>query len=104
MPSLSGRRQADLFAPRGDLFDAPPRGRAEPPPPDFLARIRAELGATLARAEAAEALPWPDLTAATLAELRFRGILHWLPGAEAAELRSRFEAAMRRLYAAAGEA
>lgn len=103
MPSLAARRQADLFAPSEDLFDPVPPP-AEPPPPDFLARIRAELQATLARAEAAEALPWPDLTAATLAELRFQGILHWLPRTEAAELRARFEAAMRRLYAEAGEA
>ena len=103
MPSLAARRQADLFAPRTDLFD-PGSRPAEPPPPDFLARIRAELRATLALAEAAESLPWADLTAATLAELRFRGILHWLPQGEATELRVRFDAAMNRLYAAAGEA
>ncbi len=103
MPSLDARRQADLFASRKDLFD-PALPPAEPPPPDFLARIRTELRATLARAEAADTLPWPDLTAATLAELRFRGILHWLPEEEAAALRARFDTAMHRLYAAAGEA
>ncbi len=107
MPSLNLRRQADLFTPREDLFDpasSPPAfSQIEPPPPDFLARIRTEIHATLARAEAAEALPWPDLTAAMLAELRFRGILHWLAAEEAAGLRTRFDAAMHRLYAAAGE-
>ena len=77
---------------------------AEPPPADFVARIRAELVATVARAEEAESLPWPDLTAAMLAELRVRGILRWLPDGEAAGLGARFEVAMRRLYAAAGEA
>lgn len=112
MPSRSSavaaRHQADLFParpdPLGPAAHAVPAAEAPPPPPDFLARLRAELGATLARAEAAEALPWPDLTAATLAELRFRGILHWLPQGEAEALRARFDAAMHRLYAAIGEA
>ena len=103
MPSLAARRQAGLFASATDLFD-PASTLVEPPPPDLVACTRAELQATLIRAEVAESLPWVDLTAAILAELRFRGILHWLIQAEAAELRARFNAAMNRLYAAAGEA
>ena len=46
----------------------------------------------------AESLPWPDLTRATLAELRFHSIAGWLPEEEAATLREAFEAEMKRLY------
>jgi hypothetical protein len=38
----------------------------EPPPADFIARIRDELTATLARVREAATLPWKDLTAATI--------------------------------------
>jgi hypothetical protein len=48
--------------------------------------------------DAAELLPWPDLTRTALAELRFNSIARWLPDAEAAELRSAFDAEMGRLY------
>lgn len=66
--------------------------------PDFVARIRAELNETLALVRAAELLPWPDLTRTTPAELRFNSIARWLPDAEAAALRSAFDAEMGRLY------
>lgn len=67
--------------------------------PEFVARIRAELEATLAMVRVADRLPWPDLTRMTLAELRFRSIVRWLPEAEAAGLRAAFDTEMERLYA-----
>ncbi|MGH7056135.1 MAG: hypothetical protein ACREFA_20235 [Stellaceae bacterium] len=70
----------------------------EAPPSDFTHRIREELLATLARVREANALPWRDLTVATLAELRFNSIAGWLPDEEAAALRADFQREMRRLY------
>jgi hypothetical protein len=70
----------------------------EPPPPDFIARIRGELESTLARARDAERMPWRDLTAATLAELRFNSIADWLPPDEATALRKAFAREMARLW------
>jgi len=93
-------RQSDLFEPIGWPRD---RGYAallqEPPPADFIARIRCELTGTLARVREAGALPWKDLTAATLAELRFDSIAGWLPQDEAAGLRAEFHRELDRLYA-----
>ncbi len=90
--------QPDLFAeqrPVGNEFASVSR---DDPPPDFIARIRKELEATLLIVRQASALPWPDLTRATLAELRFNSIAGWLPDGEAASLRAVFEAEMTRLY------
>ena len=70
----------------------------EPPPLDFIAHIRGELEATLARARDAARMPWRDLTAATLAELRFNSIADWLPPEEAASLREAFAREMARLW------
>jgi hypothetical protein len=81
-----------------DLFEA---AATERPPADFIARIRDELHATLARARDATTLPWRDLTAATLAELRFNSIAGWLPSIEATALRTDFQREMGRLYAVA---
>lgn len=108
-------RQPDLFArdetsvspetaapcdPGGPASSAESSASAhEPPPPDFVARIRAELRDTLARARAADALPWPDLTRTTLAEMRFHSVASWLPPDEARSLRAAFAAEMDRLYA-----
>jgi hypothetical protein len=88
-------RQPDLFANAGDILPA------EAPPSDFIARIRDELTGTLARVREAVALPWKDLTAATLAELRFNSIAGWLPDDEAGALRVSFQREMDRLYAVA---
>ena len=84
--------QPDLFANAGDIQPA------EAPPSEFLARIRDELTGTLARVREAAALPWKDLTAATLAELRFNSIAGWLPQDEASSLRAAFHSEMNRLY------
>jgi hypothetical protein len=73
----------------------------EPPPADFIARIRGELTDTLSRVREAAALPWKNLTAATLAELRFNSIAGWLPDHEAGALRVSFQREMNRLYAVA---
>jgi hypothetical protein len=64
--------QPDLFANTGDIL------RAEAPPSDFIDLIRDELTGTLARVRETAVLPWKDLTAATLAELRFNSIAGWL--------------------------
>ena len=93
--------QPDLFpdqptGPQGVL----PFGLEQPPPEEFIARIRAELEATLRTVRAAATLPWPDLTRATLAELRFNGIAGWLPEPEAEALRAAFDAELARLYQA----
>lgn len=93
MATYRSARQPDLFEAEANLF--------EPPPADFIARIRDELTATLERVRGAAALPWKDLTAATLAELRFNSIAGWLPEGEATALRRSFQSEMSRLYAVA---
>jgi hypothetical protein len=93
MPRFRTNDQPDLFA---DLCGIAP---AEALPSDFIARIRGELTDTLARVRAAATLPWKDLTAATLAELRFNSISGWLPDEEARTLRVSFQREMNRLYA-----
>jgi hypothetical protein len=98
METHRSSRQTDLFAAAGQALIE------EPPPADFIARIRAELTGTLARVREAAALPWKDLTAATLAELRFNSIAGWLPEDEARVLRTGFQLEMNRLYAIAAAA
>ena len=89
-----------------DLFgDAEPDQKkashgAFKPPPEFVAKMRAELQETLRLAQQATLLPWPDLTQTTLAELRFNSIAGWLPKGEADALRAAFDAEMTRLYEA----
>jgi hypothetical protein len=84
-----------------DLFES---AVTEPPPAEFIARVRDELNTTLVRAREAGTLPWRDLTTATLAELRFHSIARWLPADEAAALRADFQREMGRLYAIADAA
>ena len=92
--------QPDLFGEaQPSLEELLPAG-FDRPPPDFVARIRDELEATLGTVRRAAALPWPDLTRATLAELRFNSIAGWLPAEEATALRAAFETEMARLYEA----
>jgi hypothetical protein len=90
--------QADLFADHPAALEEVAAPALEPPPAEFVARIRGELDATLRAVREAEALPWSDLTRATLAELRFHSIARWLPDEEASGLRAAFEAEMARLY------
>jgi hypothetical protein len=97
MGTYRSSRQPDLFAAAGQ---APLQ---EPPPADFIARVRGELTDTLARVREAAALPWKDLTATTLAELRFNSIAGWLPEDEASALRAAFQSEINRLYAIAEE-
>lgn len=93
--------QLDLFAQQRSTADKPaPDIMREPPPPDFVMRIREELEATLRSVRQAASFPWPNLTQTTLAELRFHSIAGWLPDAEATSLRAAFETEMARLYAA----
>jgi hypothetical protein len=99
MASYRSPHQPDLFEPTRSPRDG---GYAallrEPPPADFIERIRRELTDTLAVARDAAALPWRDLTAATLAELRFNSIANWLPEVEANALRECFAREMARLW------
>jgi hypothetical protein len=97
MGTYRSSRQSDLFAPAGETL------LQEPPPADFIARIRGELTDTLARVREAAALPWKDLTTATLAELRFNSIAGWLPEDEGNALRAAFQYEINRLYAIAEE-
>jgi hypothetical protein len=92
MGTYRSSRQPDLFAAPGETLSQ------EPPPADFIARIRGELTDTLGRVREAAALPWKDLTAATLAELRFNSIAGWLPEHEASALRAAFQCEISRLY------
>lgn len=101
MREYGSSRQPDLFARQGDHLD-PARDAIEGPlPADFVERIRDELANTLACVREAVALPWSDLTMATLAELRFNSIAGWLPPDEAKAFRSNFQEELRRLYAVA---
>lgn len=52
----------------------------------------------LAAAERAGAAPWPDITAATVAELRFNAMAASLPADEGAGLRAAHDAALDRYY------
>jgi hypothetical protein len=93
-----GLHQPDLFAAQpGQPEAAEFPGLAEPPPQDFIQRIREELLATLARVTGAETLPWADPTRAYLAAMRFRSIAGWLPPPEAERLRAAFAHEMARL-------
>jgi hypothetical protein len=89
-------RQPDLFTRGADPLGAQ---HAAPLPEDFVARIRDELVCTLSRVKEAAVLPWSDLTAATLAELRFNSIAGWLSPEEADSLRNDFRTELQRLYA-----
>jgi hypothetical protein len=93
-------RQPDLFDRRSDP-DGPEYLMADgPAPPDFMDKVRRELADTLALVGGAETLPWKDLTAMTLAELRFRSMAGWLSRSEANALRASFKTEMLRLYEA----
>ena len=89
--------------PQLDLFGDQPSGTPAPVV-TFVAdaalvdRIRRELIGTLEMVRAADALPWPDLTQMTLAEMRFRSISRYLPDEEAGELCAAFDVAMERIY------
>jgi hypothetical protein len=60
--------------------------------------IRLELQRMLAAACTPGRAPWPDITAATVAELRFNAMAERLPPEEAAALRSAHDAALDRYY------
>jgi hypothetical protein len=89
--------QFDLF-PDQHRTDAERPAVAFDPSGEFVDRVRKELVETLATVRDAQSFPWPDLTATTLAEMRFHSIVRWLPEDEAAALRAAFEREMARLY------
>lgn len=99
MATVRSARQPDLFGPSQTSPDIGYGALLqEPPPADFIERIRGELNSTLALACEATTMPWRDLTTATLAELRFKSIAGWLPADEASTLRERFAQEMARLW------
>jgi hypothetical protein len=78
-----------------DLFAAP----AVAPAADGVCElVRLELRRMLDAAERVGAPPWPDITAATVAELRFNAMAATLPAEEAATLRAAHDAALDRYY------
>jgi len=96
MPSRAPAHQGSLFPePQGSLLN----GLDEPPPAWFVEEKRCELHTTLGLVRAAERVPW-DILAEIHAERRFLSISRWLPEAEGAVLRERFEIEMARLHAA----
>lgn len=96
MPSRAPAQQGSLFPePQGSLLGS----LGEPPPAWFVEEKRCELHATLELVRTAERMPW-DILAEIHAERRFLSISRWLPEAEGAALRERFEAEMARLQAA----
>ena len=95
MGKIRSDRQPDLF---GSLPEA--QQVVFVPSEEFLAGIRTELNATLARVTAAQRLPWSDLTQSMLGEMHFHSIAKYLPEAEAKSLSERFEVEIARLYAA----
>jgi hypothetical protein len=70
----------------------------EPAEESVLCLIRQELARMLAAAEAPGRTPWPDITAATVAELRFNAMAERLPPEEGARLRAAHDAALDRYY------
>jgi len=91
--------QFDLFASEASQGGTPAEA-FEPPPEDFIQRLRDELNATLALAQGAPRFPWRDLTQTMITEMRFHSIaVIWMPAAEATGLRAAFDAEMARLYA-----
>ena len=82
--------QPDLFAAAAPAAAAPQAARA---------LVRRELARMLAAAERPDGPPWPDITAATVAELRFNAMAATLPAEEAAALRAAHDAALDRYYA-----
>jgi hypothetical protein len=62
--------------------------------------MRAQLHAMLAEARAAQAMPWPDVTARLYRTL-FPQMTLWLPEEEGAQLRFEFKTELARLDAAA---
>jgi hypothetical protein len=77
-----------------DLFAAPEPAASE----GVAAYVRLELHRMLAAAQQPGAPPWPDITAATVAELRFNAMAGTLPAEEAAALRAAHDAALDRYY------
>jgi hypothetical protein len=99
MATYRSSRQPDLFQVAQPACDGGYAALLEEPPPlDFIERIRQELTDTLAMVRIARSMPWGDLTKATLAELRFNSITNWLPSAEANALRESFAREMARLW------
>jgi hypothetical protein len=93
-------RQADLFdpAPRPDLFDEnrpPVLVRADPE------KVRRELLALLAKARAAETMPWPR-EILRYHQTVFPQMSRWLPENEARQLCLEFAHELERLMSAQG--
>lgn len=89
-------RQPDLFrADEPELLEHRPEHvyRADPD------EVRRELHALLAKARAAQSMPWPDREAG-MWQVVFPQMSNWLPEDEAKQLCLEFEVELRRLEAA----
>ncbi len=86
-------RQADLFAPQPDLFDAIPQVPSGPAPEAIRARLLLET------ARAAAKMPWEPQRERVNA-LLFHNMANWLPEPERDALRAAFTIELDRLRAA----
>jgi len=91
-------RQTDLFATQPDLFAAAEQ-EDDPDRAAYVEELRGQLHAKLAHVQAAQGLPWRDLTATTLEELSFHSLAKsYLPESESLPLRRAFNREMLRIY------
>jgi hypothetical protein len=90
-----GPVQASLFGSGEDRMQ-PPRPRTVPDPKD----VRRRLHALLAKARAAEKMPWSERDARMWQSV-FPNMANWLPDEEANQLRLEFAQEMERLRGAA---
>lgn len=85
--------QPDLFGDSRDPVDD------FEPDEAFMEIVHRDLDALMTKARDAEKFPWKDFTQSTLAEMRFEGLLKWLPPEEATRMHDAFAAELDRLYA-----
>jgi hypothetical protein len=88
---------------QGSLFGDAPDRIPHAPPPSLLPDpedIRRRLNAVLAKARAAETMPWDDRKARVW-QIIFPNMANWLPDDEANQLRLAFAEEMERLKRAA---
>jgi hypothetical protein len=90
----TGAAQFSLFGEGDDRLQAP-----QPKPVDHEARARAKLNRVLAKAKAADTMPWDDRNA-RMWQTVFPQMANWLPEEEANQLCLEFAQEMQRLKAA----
>jgi hypothetical protein len=96
MTDLFGDGQASLFGEAPGRIPHPERPSMLPDPDD----IRRRLQDLLAKAKAADTMPWPEKKARVW-EIVFPQMANWLPDDEASQLRFEFAQEIERLKLAA---